>query len=69
MPVQTEKPQQPFGEFVAAHRLAGFRPAELDDMAARRGLAIIVIEADNAVNLGARQVEPFAITGSAACGT
>ena len=36
---------------VAAHRLACFRAADLQHVAARGGMPEIVIEADNAVNL------------------
>src|SRR5262245_13040343 len=40
----------------AAHRLAGFRAADLDDMATRRLTPEIMIEGENAMHLGARPV-------------
>ena len=45
------------GERVAAHRLAGLGAAELQHMPAGRVAAVIVIEGDDAVHLGARQVQ------------
>ncbi len=40
-----------------AHRLAGLGATELQDMSSGRVVAIVVIESDNAMNLGARQIE------------
>lgn len=44
-------------QFVAAHGLAGFGAADVEDVAARRMMAKIVIEGDDAVHFGVRYVE------------
>ena len=44
-------------EGLAAHRLAGLGAAELDDVPAGGGVAEVVVEGHDAVDLGARQVE------------
>ena len=45
------------GERVAARRLAGFGAAELEHVAAGRLAAEVMIEGDDAMDLGAREVE------------
>ena len=45
------------GEFAAAHRLAGFSLADLDDVLAGRLGPKVVVVLDHAVNVGARQVQ------------
>ena len=47
------------GERIAAGSLAGLGPAELKDMAAGRLMAEIVIEGDDAMHLGAGDIERF----------
>jgi len=42
---------------VATHRLAGFRPADLDDVPAGRLPPEVMVEGHDTVNLGARQVQ------------
>ncbi len=42
---------------LAAHGLAGFGAAHLQNMASGRGAAKIVIEADDAVHFGVRKIE------------
>ena len=48
---------EPGRDGVAADRLAGFCPAQLDDVATRGLFPEVVIEGHDAVDLGARQVE------------
>ena len=50
----------------AAHRLAGFGAADLEDMPARRRLAEVLIEVDDANDLGAGEVEGLGDDGDAA---
>jgi hypothetical protein len=44
-------------KLIAAHRLAGLGPADLDDVAAGGLAAVVMIEGNDAMNLGARQVQ------------
>src|SRR5207253_7820751 len=45
------------GKSVAAHRLAGFRAAQLQHVPSRRPLAEVVVEAGDTMHLRAREVE------------
>ena len=45
------------GERICAGRLAGFRPAEPQDMSPRRLAAKVVIKRNDAMHLGAREIE------------
>jgi hypothetical protein len=45
------------GQFVAAHGLAGFGLADLDDLATGRRLSEIVVERDDAVDFGAGKIQ------------
>src|SRR3546814_16936648 len=56
-PVEAEAVERVAGQRLAAHRLAGFGAAQLEHMLAGRSAAEIMVEADDAVDFGARQVQ------------
>ena len=57
MPVDAEQFAGFSGHGIAAHRLAGLSTAQFQHMPARRMIAVIVIECDNTMHLGARYVQ------------
>ncbi len=57
MEVDAEQRLHAGGDLVSAHRLAGLGATELQHMPAGGMVAIVVVEGDDAVHLGARQVE------------
>ena len=55
---------QTFHQTLDAHGLAGFRPADLQHMAARRGASEVVVKADRAMDLGAGDVQRLGDEGN-----
>src|SRR5262249_33766981 len=55
--LDAEPPLRASGKVVTAHGLAGFRPAELENVTARRCAAEVVIEGNDPMHLRARKVE------------